>query len=285
LFILIISDLTEHNRLEHEKQEMERQLFQASKLASIGELSAGVAHEINNPLNAMINFAQLLKDDGVARNETEQQMLDGIIREGDRITRIVRDLLTFSRQDPHMPTQVAIGDVINKSLSLFGYQFEKDNIEVEMDVAEDTFPVRVDASRLQQVLVNIINNAHHALKSKSSDVKLFRINARNVERAGKHMVRIEFYDNGVGIRRDNLEKVFDPFFTTRRDSGGTGLGLSLSFGIIRDYGGAVTVESDEGSFTRLIIELPANGYWGDGYGKDLARGRGAEHPMDNGGVA
>jgi PAS domain S-box-containing protein len=258
LFILIISDLTEHNRLEQEKQEMQRQLFQTSKLASIGELSAGVAHEINNPLNAMINFAQLLKDDGVARNETEQHMLNGIIEEGERITRIVRDLLTFARQDPHMPTQVAIADVINNSLSLFEYQFEKDNIEAQIDVAEDTFPVRVDASRLRQAFVNILSNAQHALRSKSSDVKLLRINAKNVERAGNHNVRIEFYDNGVGIRSDNLEKIFDPFFTTRRDSGGTGLGLSISFGIIRDYGGKVMVESDEGSFTRFIIELPAS---------------------------
>ena len=258
LFILIIRDLTEHNRLEQEKQEMQLQLFQTSKLASIGELSAGVAHEINNPLNAVINFAQLLKDNGVARDESERQMLDGIIQEGDRITRIVRDLLTFARQDPHLPTQVAIPEVINNSLSLFGYKFEKDNIEVEMDVAEDTLPVRADASRLRQVLVNIISNARHALISKASDVKLLHINARNVERAGNRNVRIEFYDNGVGIRPDNLEKVFDPFFTTRRDSGGTGLGLSLSFGIIRDYGGKVTVESEEGIFTRLVVELPVN---------------------------
>ena len=258
LFMLIIRDLTEHNRLEREKQEMQRQLFQTSKLASIGELSAGVAHEINNPLNAIINFAQLLKDDGVARNETEQQMLNGIIEEGDRIARIVRDLLTFARHEPHALTQVAIAEVINNALSLFGYMLEKDGIEVEMDVAEDTLPVRADASRLRQVLVNLISNAHHALKAKSSDTKLLRINARNVESAGSHKVRIEFYDNGIGIRRDILEKVFDPFFTTRRDSGGTGLGLSLSFGIIRDYGGKVTVESEEGSFTRFIIEMPVD---------------------------
>jgi PAS domain S-box-containing protein len=282
LFILIIRDLTEHNRLEHEKQEMQLQLFQTSKLASIGELSAGVAHEINNPLNAMVNFAQLLKDDGVARNETEQKMLDGIIDEGERIARIVRNLLTFARQDPHMPTQVSIAEVINNSLSLFGYQFEKDNIELEMDVAEDTLPVRADASRLRQVLVNLISNAHHALRSKASDVKLLHITARNVERAGNHKVRIEFYDNGVGIRRDNLGKVFDPFFTTRRDSGGTGLGLSLSFGIIRDYGGRVTVESEEGSFTRFVIELPATDFGGNEYGENFVGGRRAEHPLDNG---
>jgi signal transduction histidine kinase len=156
---------------------------------------------------------------------------------------------------------------------------------VEMDVAEDTLPVRADASRLRQVLVNMISNAHHALRSKSSDVKLLRINARNVERAGNQKVRIEFYDNGVGIRRDNLEKVFDPFFTTRRDSGGTGLGLSLSFGIIRDYGGNVTVESEEGSFTRFVIELPVNGSGGKRNGENFVGGRRAEHPMDDGGAA
>ncbi len=282
LFILIIRDLTEHNRLELEKQEMQQQLFQTSKWASIGELSAGVAHEINNPLNAMVNFAQLLKDDGVARNQTERQMLDGIIQEGDRIARIVSDLLTFARPNPHMPTQVAIAEVINNSLSLFGYKFEKDDIEIQMDVAEDTSPVRADASRLRQVFVNIISNAYNALTSKSSGVKLLRINARNAERAGNQKVRIEFYDNGVGIRRDNLEKIFDPFFTTRRDSGGTGLGLSLSFGIIRDYGGKVMVESEEGSFTRFILELPVNDAGENAYGENFVGGRRAEYSMDNG---
>jgi PAS domain S-box-containing protein len=282
LFILIIRDLTEHNRLELEKQEMQQQLFQTSKWASIGELSAGVAHEINNPLNAMINFAQLLKDDGVARDETERQMLDGIIQEGDRIARIVYDLLTFARQNPHMPTEVSVAEVISNSLSLFGYKFEKDDIEVQMDVAEDTLPVRADASRLRQVLVNMISNAYQALIAKPSGAKLLRINARNVESAGNHKVRIEFYDNGVGIRRDNLEKIFDPFFTTRRDSGGTGLGLSLSFGIIRDYGGRVMVESEEGSFTRFIVELPVNDPRGNEYGENFGGGRRAEYSMDNG---
>ena len=285
LFILIIRDLTEHLMLEREKQEMQRQLFQTSKLASIGELSAGVAHEINNPLNAMVNFAQLLKDDGVARNDTEGQMLDGIIEEGNRIARIVRDLLTFARQDPHMPAQVGIAEVVNNSVSLFGHQLEKDNIEVELDVAEDTLPVRADASRLRQVFVNIISNAHHALKAKDSEKKLLRITARTVDRGGNGIVRIEFYDNGTGIRREHLEKVFDPFFTTRRDSGGTGLGLSLSFGIIHDYGGKIMVESEAGAFTRFVIELPAYSRGRNEYGEDFVGGRRAEYSLDNGGIA
>ncbi|HEX8091236.1 MAG TPA: ATP-binding protein [Blastocatellia bacterium] len=273
LFILIIRDLTERKRLEREKQEMERQLFQTSKLASIGELSAGVAHEINNPLNGMINFAQLLKDDGVARNDSERQMLDGIIDEGERIARIVRNLLTFARQDPHLPTEVAIAQVIKNSVTLFEHQLDKDRIEVEMDVAQDTLPVRADASRLRQVFVNVISNAHHALKAKDSDVKLLRIIARNVERGGSRLVRIEFFDNGVGIAPEHIDKVFDPFFTTRRDSGGTGLGLSLSFGIIHDYGGNVTAESEEGSFTRFIIELPADASRENEYEKSVVGGR------------
>jgi PAS domain S-box-containing protein len=285
LYMLIIRDMTEHITLEREKQEMQRQLFQTSKLASIGELSAGVAHEINNPLNAVVNFAQLLKDDGVARNETEKQMLDGIIEEGHRIAKIVRDLLTFARQDPHMPVQVTIAEVIKNSVSLFGHQLEKDEIEVEVDITQDTFSVRADASRLRQVFVNIISNAHHALQAGDGDKKLLRITSRNVERGGSQSVRIEFYDNGTGIRSEHVEKVFDPFFTTRRDSGGTGLGLSLSFGIIHDYGGNITVESDGNSFTRFVVELPAYNKGGNEYGEDFGSGRRAEYPLDNGGIA
>lgn len=285
LFMLIIRDMTEHISLEREKQEMQRQLFQTSKLASIGELSAGVAHEINNPLNAVVNFAQLLKDDGVARDATQQRMLDGIIEEGHRIAKIVRDLLTFARQDPHMPVQVTIAEVIENSVSLFGHQLEKDEIGVEVDIAQGTFTVRADASRLRQVFVNIISNAHHALQSGNAEKKLLRISARNFERGGNQSVRIEFCDNGAGIRREHLDKVFDPFFTTRRDSGGTGLGLSLSFGIIHDYGGNITVESDGNSFTRFVVELPAHTKRSDEYGEDFVGGRRAEHKVDDGGVA
>lgn len=285
LFILIIRDLTEHLRLEREKQEMQRQLFQTSKLASIGELSAGVAHEINNPLNAMVNFAQLLKDDGVARDKTQQQMLNGIIEEGGRIARIVRDLLTFARQDPHMLVQVAIAEVLGNSVSLFGHQLEKDRIDIIVEVAEDTLPVRADASRLRQVIVNIISNAHHALRGKSGDQKMLRITARNVERNGQTVVRLEFLDNGIGIRREHIDKVFDPFFTTRRDSGGTGLGLSLSFGIIHDYGGKIWVESEKEKFTRFIIELPSDAKGRDEYGEDFAGRRRAEYPLDDGRTA
>ena len=257
LIILIIHDLSERRRMQAEKEEMQRQLFQSSKLASIGELSAGVAHEINNPLNGIINFAQLLKDDEVARTDDQRLMINGIIDEGERIARIVRDLLTFARPDPHELTSVHIAETINASFSLFGHQLRKDGIAVEIDVEEHLPPVMADGSRLRQVVVNMISNAHHALRGKTDGPKIFRATARAAGEPGDARVRLEFFDNGVGIRREVIDKVFDPFFTTRRGSGGTGLGLSLSFGIIRDYGGTIRVESEEGGYTRFTVELPA----------------------------
>ncbi|HEU4833738.1 MAG TPA: ATP-binding protein [Pyrinomonadaceae bacterium] len=257
VMIMSMRDLSARKKLEAEREEMQQQLYQSSKLASIGELSAGVAHEINNPLNGVINFAQLLKDEETPRSEFEQQMIDGIIDEGERIAKIVRGLLAFARADTLELGQVHFAESIKTSIALFGRQFEKDGITVEIDLQPDLPLVRADASRLRQVVVNMISNAYHALKAKTGDSqepKLFRITAR---RAGKNgeMVRVEFYDNGVGIKREDLGKVFDPFFTTRRETGGTGLGLSVSFGIIRDFGGAIRVESEEGKYTRFIVEL------------------------------
>src|SRR5215213_3239647 len=266
VMIMSMHDLSGRKKLEAEREEMQRQLYQSSKLASIGELSAGVAHEINNPLNGVINFAQLLKDEEKPRSEFEQQMIDGIIDEGQRIAQIVRGLLTFARADTHELRQVHFADSIKTSLALFGRQFEKDGITVEIDLEPDLPLVRANGSRLRQVVVNMISNAYHALKAKpadSSERKLLRITAR---RAANQIVRVEFYDNGVGIKREDLGKVFDPFFTTRRETGGTGLGLSVSFGIIRDFGGTINVESEEGKFTRFIIELSAIEVWEAEYG-------------------
>ncbi len=273
LCILILRDLTEFKQHERERQELQRQLFQTSKLASIGELSAGVAHEINNPLNAIVNFAQLLKDDRVARTESEAMMIQGIIDEGDRIARIVRDLLTFARTDPPQPTRVDIGQCVEKSISLFGHQLAKDGITVEVNAPAGIFPVLADASRLRQVVVNMISNAYHALRAKPDHPKTFLLSISNGERGGLPVVRIEFYDNGIGIKQENIEKVFDPFFTTRRDSGGTGLGLSLSFGIIQNYGGTIKVESREGSYTKFTVELPADTGAGTDYAKSVSGGR------------
>jgi PAS domain S-box-containing protein len=262
LIILLVRDLTVRKRLEDERQEMQRQLYQSAKLASLGELSAGVAHEINNPLNGIINFAQLLKDEEIERSPFESQMIDGIIDEGGRIAEIVRGLLTFARHDENELQHIQLADLINTSVALFGRQFEKDGVRIEIDIAPDLPRVRGDVSRLRQVVVNMVSNAHHALKSKTAlpgEEKIFRIAARRSDSSDTEngaAAHIEFYDNGVGIRREDLPRVFDPFFTTRRESGGTGLGLSISFGIIRNEGGTIHVESEQGRYTRFRVELP-----------------------------
>lgn len=263
VMIMVLRDLSARKQLEAEREEMQRQLYQSSKMASMGELSAGVAHEINNPLNGIINFAQLLKDDEKPRSEFEQQMIDGIIDEGGRIGQIVRGLLTFARADTHELGEVQLADSIKTSIALFGRQFEKDGVTVQIDLDPNLPLVRANDSRLRQVVVNMISNAHHALQAKAPDSlepKVFRITARPAGKRGE-IVRVEFYDNGIGIKNEVLGKVFDPFFTTRREAGGTGLGLSVSFGIIRDFGGSISVESKEGEFTRFIIELSSIEAW------------------------
>jgi PAS domain S-box-containing protein len=260
LIILIIRDLSSRRRLEAEREQMQQQLYQTAKLASLGELAAGVAHEINNPLNGVINFAQLLKDEGAGRTDFERQMIDGVIEEGERIASIVRGLLTFARHDDNRRAVVSLPEAVRTSLALFGRQFEKDGIGVETDLPEDLPRLYADASRLRQVVVNMVSNAYHSLKEKRPEAgreRLLRISARRVERDGRAFVRVEFYDNGTGIRPDDLGRVFDPFFTTRRDAGGTGLGLSISFGIVREHGGTIRVESERGEFARLAVELPA----------------------------
>ncbi|MDX6696233.1 MAG: hypothetical protein QOF02_3836 [Blastocatellia bacterium] len=256
--ILLVQDISRRKRLEMEKEQMQRLLFQSAKLTSLGELSAGVAHEINNPLNGIINFAQLLKDDLSTLTETQQMMLDNIIGEGERISEIVRNLLTFARQDSTALARVDIAGTIMASLSLFSHQLHKDGIEVRVDVPDDLPPVLADKSRLRQVMVNMISNAHYALKAASSgEERLLFITGRASGAGAEQKVRIEFFDNGIGMSQEVIDKVFNPFFTTKRDDGGTGLGLSLSFGIVRAHQGNITVESVESSHTRFIIELPA----------------------------
>jgi signal transduction histidine kinase len=205
-----------------------------------------------------INFAQLLKDAGIAQTDMQRSMLDGIIDEGQRIAKIVRNLLAFARHEPQELSRVNVAEAINTSLALFTHQLQKDGINVELDIAADLPPVRADGSRLRQVVVNMISNAHHALQARTSaEPKLFCITAPAAVRAGRPTVRLEFFDNGTGVPRAHRDKIFDPFFTTKRNGGGTGLGLSLSFGIIKDFGGTISVDSEEGVFTRFTVELPA----------------------------
>lgn len=249
--LVLLDDITEEK--VHQSETM-----RAAQLASIGELAAGVAHEINNPINGIINYAQLLRDN--AESGPEKDIPDQIIKEGRRIAGIVRNLLLFSRQHDKDLVEVNIETVINDSLALVLHQIKKDGIVLDVDMPETLPPVCASAQHLQQVLLNLLSNARHALNQRYSGIdpnKQLSIHCTVVEREGEQYVRIEVIDHGMGIPEDIIGNIFDPFFSSKDPGEGTGLGLSISHGLIKDVSGFIGVESVAGDYTNFIVDIPA----------------------------
>jgi len=242
-------DVTDKIRLKERKKELEEQLTEAEKLAAIGEFAAGVAHEVNNPLTAIINYAELLLDD--AEKEEEKEYLGGIIKEGKRIRDIVRRLLSFSRKEKPNLERIHLDEVVEETLKLVKYELDKKKICVEKEYRAMPF-IYADKNMMKQVFLNLFTNSIHALDKKQSSEKLIKIAVDTTKE--KEYLRIMFEDNGIGIKKEHLNRIFDPFFTTKRM--GTGLGLSLVHGIVKSHGGVIRVESEEGIYTRFKILLP-----------------------------
>jgi PAS domain S-box-containing protein len=241
---------------------LESHLRQQQKLESIGTLASGVAHEINNPLMGMINYADLIDDK--ADDETIKEYSQVIMTEGNRIATIVRDLLSFSRQDREAHSPARIKDIIESSISLVGSTLRKDQISIELDIAEDLPQLKCRTQQIQQVIINLLTNAHDALIARYpgyDDNKLVRITVRLFEKEGENWIRTTIEDHGIGISEDVAQRIFDPFFTTKPKDEGTGLGLSVSFGIVREHHGELTVESVAGEFTRFHMDLRVNNGW------------------------
>jgi len=255
-------DVTERKRAEAERLFVEEQLRQGQKLESIGTLASGVAHEVNNPLMAMINYAELLKDE--PEGDEIAQYADGIIKEGNRVATIVRNLLSFSRQDTEAHSPADIKDIIDASLSLTGAVLRKDQITVELYVPDDLPKVKCRSQQIQQVVINLLTNAHDALNERYPDFdedKILSITVLPLEKDGATWVRTTVEDRGPGIPEHLLGRIFDPFFTTKPRDIGTGLGLSVSYGIVTEHHGELTVESEEGSYTRFHVDLLVNNGW------------------------
>lgn len=260
LFYIVKGSYRAQVKLEEEKQDMQRQLFQSSKLASLGELSAGIAHEINSPINGIINYAQLIMDD-IDKEDDRGDLLRGIIEEGNRISKIVKDLLTFARQEEGEASCIQIPEVIDACISLLRSQLMKDNIKLIREYSQDLPMIRGIRNQLQQVFINLITNSWQALEGENSylkEEKIIKIEVEELIREGRYFIRIKFYDNGIGISPSIKGRIFDPFFTTKRGkNGGTGLGLSVSYGIIKAHNGEINVDSIEGKYTLFTIHLPA----------------------------
>jgi PAS domain S-box-containing protein len=257
-----IEDITAEREAEEERRAMEAQLRQSQKLESIGTLASGVAHEINNPLTGIINYAHLIRDR--TSDASLRRFAEGIAREGERVAEIVRNLLAFSRHEKESHSPARIHDIVNGTLSLVTAVLRKDQIRVEVDVPSDLPNVRCRSQQIQQVLMNLLTNARDALNARYPEFdedKVVRIVARSVSEDGKGWIRLTVEDHGAGIPDAVVGRIFDPFFTTKPRDRGTGLGLSISHGIVRDHGGSLSVESEPGAYTRFIVKLPIDNGW------------------------
>jgi len=244
----VILDKTRIKELEEERKKLEAQLAHAERLVSIGQLAGGVAHEINNPLTVILNYAWILKDELPSDSE-HYEIVCEIEEAGMRIKKIVSDLLDFSRKGGGEFYELNINDVIEKTLTILAHELRGIKVEKMLDAKSSVMGER---EKLMQVFLNIISNSIWALNHKETQDKVIKIHT--YEKDG--MVVIEIEDNGIGIPKDVLPHVFEPFFTTKPVGEGTGLGLSVSYGIVRSLGGSILIHSEEGEGTRIIITLP-----------------------------
>jgi two-component system, NtrC family, sensor kinase len=234
----------------------EKQMAQADRLASIGQLSAGIAHEINNPLGVILGFTQLLK-----RSESEGSQRYDDLKTIEKHVRncqsIVSDLLNFARSSPTQKKPVHIHETIDDVVNFIRHHAKLGEVVIERQYGADVPLLMVDEEKIRQVLVNLIMNALHAVG------KIGTIDISTQFDRHRHHVSIRVADTGYGIDPKNLSRIFDPFFTTKPTGEGTGLGLSVSYGIIKNHGGEILVESGPGRGARFIILLPATDAGGE----------------------
>jgi PAS domain S-box-containing protein len=251
IFTGIIHDLTQ-------QREAEARLFHASKLASIGELAAGVGHEINNPVNGILNCADIILNEAEPAS-TIHDFAQLIRSEANRIASIVRNLLTFSRQDGIHVRETDLGEIVQLVMSLCRKMLQRSHVDVTIELEPELPKPWCREGQLQQVLMNLVINALHALDEKypeSHPDKRIRIVGRAADRDGAPFVALSVEDRGPGITNELRSRIFDPFFTTKGRTTGTGLGLSISDAIAREHGGALELETEPGEYSRFTVWLP-----------------------------
>ncbi|MEE8373040.1 MAG: PAS domain S-box protein, partial [Dehalococcoidia bacterium] len=248
--LISIRDITERKVAELEKQSLEQRLQLSGRLAAVGELAAGVAHELNNPLAAVQAYAQFLASnndlDDIVRKDVQT-----IYNEAQRASKITANLLSFARQHTPETSLVSINEVVENSLELHAYRMKVNNIDLMKELDPALPNTMADYHQMRQVFVNIITNAEHAMTNANSGGKL----AVKTEKVG-NIVRVSFTDDGPGISEDDLKRIFDPFYTSKEVGEGTGLGLSICFGIVQEHGGHLYAKSKRGRGTTFVVEIP-----------------------------
>ncbi len=256
---MIITDTD--RRLQHqfgELQETQQQLAQAAKLASVGQLAGGMAHEINNPITSILSLASHLARKNAAASLTprQQKSLEVIAQQAERVSKIVGNLLTFARESHLELSPVDVAELLDTAITLVQYRLSDNAIDLRREFSADLPMVLGDAGRLTEVFVNIFNNAIDAMPG--GGTLIVRASSNSANGGG---VRMEVKDIGCGIPSEHLARVFDPFFTTKEPGRGTGLGLSISHGIVKDHGGEIWAESQPGAGATVVITLPGGSEW------------------------
>jgi C4-dicarboxylate-specific signal transduction histidine kinase len=244
--LFVLGDVTE----ERAKQE---QLHLTDRLASIGEMAAGIAHELNNPLTGVIGMSQLLLDEEMSDGAKED--LKSIYSEAQRAAAVVKKLLTFARQHPTERKAVQINAVVEDVLSLRAYEQRVNNIRVTTRFDDHLPEIVADPFQMQQVFLNMVLNAEQAMMEAHKEGTL----TITTERVDGN-IKVSFSDDGPGISPENMRKLFSPFFTTKTVGKGTGLGLSICYGIVTDQGGRIYAQSELGKGATFVVELPAGGH-------------------------
>jgi PAS domain S-box-containing protein len=242
-------DITEQKRAEAVRKEAEQRAQIASRLATVGEMAAGIAHEINNPLTTVIGYTELLMQSDIP--ETMRKDLRFINNGAQRVADIVRRMLTFARQTKPEHRYVNINDIIQNTIDMQLYALNNNNIQVETRQERDLPLTMADSGQLQQVFLNLLINAMTEMKNSHGGGKI-QIQTRQLE----NLIRITFKDDGPGISKENIEKIFNPFFTTREIGQGTGLGLSVCHGIVTGHNGKIYVKSRLGKGATFYVDLP-----------------------------
>ncbi|MBW1791651.1 MAG: cache domain-containing protein, partial [Deltaproteobacteria bacterium] len=236
------------NRDERLKKYTKQKIMESERLATIGQLAAGVAHELNNPLGGVLIYSHLLLEN-LSQNDPQRENLEKIVTQATRCKKIVKGLLDFSRQTEPKTEPVDINELLNRTLSLVENQAIFQNINLSKNLYASPPKVNVDSTQIQQVFINIILNAAEAMEGQGN------LSIQTKVSEDKNFMEIEFTDTGCGIPEENMERLFEPFFSTKEVGCGTGLGLSIGYGIVQRHNGTIEVKSQVGKGTTFIIRL------------------------------
>ncbi len=256
--VLVFSDITERKQLDDERRDMELKMIETSKLAPLGEIATGVAHEINQPLTYISSFIQNLKidlkEDFIDKNELLQDLTTSH-KQVNRIIDIIQHLRTFGRRDDVDMRQVSIETVLDNTLIIMGERIRLSNIEIVKNIEQNLPMVLGNPNQLEQIFINLFQNAMHAFPQ---NAKKPEISVDMLSTEAGDAVAINITDNGTGIAKEELDRIFEPFFTTKEVGKGTGLGLSIVYGIIKKHNGSISCESEVNKGTKFLITLPAS---------------------------